>query len=82
MKLFFIILNKIKNSIDRIIFYFGLTLHATIEKRRLINFIKKINPDSICFSLIRKNEKKITKVLNIKAIKSKDFFNKLKKKFQ
>jgi hypothetical protein len=40
---------------------------------------KKINSDSIWFSLIRKNEKKITKVLNIKAIKSKDFFNKLKK---
>jgi FkbM family methyltransferase len=40
---------------------------------------KKINPNSIWFSLIRKNEKKITKVLNIKAIKSKDFFNKLKK---
>lgn len=40
---------------------------------------KKINPNSIWFSLIRKNEKKITRVLNIKAIKSKDFFNKLKK---
>lgn len=34
---------------------------------------KKINPNSIWFSLIRKNEKKITKVLNIKAIKNKDF---------
>jgi hypothetical protein len=40
---------------------------------------KKINPDSIWFSLIRKNEKKITNVLKNKAIKSKDFIVKLNK---
>lgn len=40
---------------------------------------KKINPDSIWFSLIRKNEKQISKVSKIKAIKSKDFLIKLKK---
>ena len=40
---------------------------------------KKINPNSIWFSLIRKNEKQISKVLKIKAIKSEDFIIKLNK---